>query len=1016
MRTVLYALFTLSGAAGLIYEMGWSRYLALFLGHSAYAQVLVIGIFLGGMALGALAVGARTERWRDPLMWYVGAEVAIGLIGFLFHDVYLVTTGFAYDVVFPALAGTVLLTPFKWMLAAFLILPQSILLGATFPLMAAGVLRRTGERPGGVLAWLYFTNSFGAAVGVLLAGFVLLAWAGLPGTLLVAAIINLTVALIALSVARRVAAAGKLQISEVATGVPTEVPEAPALPVERLTRLLLAVSFGTAVASFAYEIGWLRMLALVLGSATHSFELMLSAFILGLAAGSFWVRRRADGWRRPLRVLGIVQLAMGACALATLTLYGASFYWTAGLLATFAPSEAGYVGFTLARYGVCLAIMFPASFCAGMTLPLITRTLLMARVGERSIGAVYGVNTLGAIVGVALAGLVLLPWVGLKGVIVGGASLDLALGVLVLMTDAGRSVVARRLAYGGLTVAVVLAGVGALSPGFDRRLLISGVYRHGLIPEEGDFTSLFYRDGRTATVDVTQNHTLGHVSIHTNGKPDASLPDYWFAACNDTTPRHPLGSDAATQALTSLFALAHAPDARVAAVVGQGSGMSSHFLLGSPRLEEVVTVEIEREMVRGSREFYPPNRRVFDDPRSTIVIADAKTYFAAANRQFDIILSEPSNPWVSGVASLFTTEFYRHVMRYLADDGVFGQWLQLYEIDDALVLTVLAAIHQSFGAYEVFLTRGTDLLVVASPGPELRRPDWSVVELEPIAGDLCHNLPLAPEALEAARLTHRGALAPLLDGMRRPNSDFYPVLDLGAERSRFLRTRADGFQALPLQPFEFTAPFFERRSPPGTVHPAPIAELPRAEALALGAALRDGGSPGPQGESGWDRRVRRARYRLAQWEALLASGEPPADWMTWLANFNVVDQDRNTGTAGYLDEGLYGAAFAFMDRHDAPPMVREVLVFRRGLATWDFAAASEAAWALLEGGAHLRGLIVSDDLLDGGVVAMLLSGDVERARLLYRSLVGSRRRSPGDVRSRLVAAYLRWYSEEGDGT
>jgi predicted membrane-bound spermidine synthase len=523
MRTVLYALFTLSGAAGLIYEMGWSRYLALFLGHSAYAQVLVIGIFLGGMALGALAVGARTERWRDPLMWYVGAEVAIGLIGFLFHDVYLVTTGFAYDVVFPALAGTVLLTPFKWMLAAFLILPQSILLGATFPLMAAGVLRRTGERPGGVLAWLYFTNSFGAAVGVLLAGFVLLAWAGLPGTLLVAAIINLTVALIALSVARRVAAAGKLQISEVATGVPTEVPEAPALPVERLTRLLLAVSFGTAVASFAYEIGWLRMLALVLGSATHSFELMLSAFILGLAAGSFWVRRRADGWRRPLRVLGIVQLAMGACALATLTLYGASFYWTAGLLATFAPSEAGYVGFTLARYGVCLAIMFPASFCAGMTLPLITRTLLMARVGERSIGAVYGVNTLGAIVGVALAGLVLLPWVGLKGVIVGGASLDLALGVLVLMTDAGRSVVARRLAYGGLTVAVVLAGVGALSPGFDRRLLISGVYRHGLIPEEGDFTSLFYRDGRTATVDVTQNHTLGHVSIHTNGKPDPHI-------------------------------------------------------------------------------------------------------------------------------------------------------------------------------------------------------------------------------------------------------------------------------------------------------------------------------------------------------------------------------------------------------------------------------------------------------------------------------------------------------------
>jgi predicted membrane-bound spermidine synthase len=1009
MRAVLYALFVLSGAAGLIYEMVWSRYLALFLGHSAYAQVLVIGIFLGGMALGALLAGWRSARWRDPLLWYAGAEVGVGLIGFLFHDVYLAATGFAYDVAFPTLAGTVLLTPFKWALAAVLILPQSVLLGATFPLMAAGVLRRTGEAPGGVLAWLYFSNSFGAALGVLVAGFVLLAWAGLPGTMLVAALINLLVALGALSVARRVRAAAELQLVTVEAA--TADPQAPSLPAEQLVRLLLAVSFGTAVASFAYEIGWLRMLALVLGSATHAFELMLSAFILGLAVGSLWVRRRADRWRRPLRALGIVQLAMGACALATLTLYGDAFHWTAGLLATFARSDAGYVGFNLARYGICLAIMFPASFCAGMTLPLITRTLLAAGVGERSIGAVYGVNTLGAIVGVALAGLVLLPWVGLKGVIVGGASLDLALGVAVLFGGGRRSLPARRLAYGGLAVAVALAGVAVLSPGFDRRLLISGVYRHGRIPEPSDITSLFYQDGRTATVDVAQNHRRGHVSIHTNGKPDASLPDYWFAACDDTT-RYPLGSDAATQALTSLITLAHAPAAQTAVVVGHGSGMSAHVLLGSPQLEEVVTVEIEREMVRGSREFSPPNRRVFNDPRSTIVIEDAKTYFAAANRRFDIILSEPSNPWVSGVASLFTSEFYRHVKRYLADGGVFGQWLQLYEIDDALVMTVLAAIHENFPSYEVFLTQGSDMLLVAGDAPALPSPDWSVARLPAVAEDLCHNLPLTPEALEASRLTHRGALAPLLDGIWRSNSDFFPVLDLGAERTRYLRSRADGLQALPLQPFDVTAPLFARRSLPGTAHPAPISNLPRAEALALGAALRENEVPGRIAGTEWEGRVQRARYRLAQWQALLAGGEPPADWMTWLANFNVVDRDRNTGTAGYVDEELYGAAFAFMDRHEAPPLVRQVLTFRRALAGWDFPQAAQAAWALLEGGAHRAGLIGSDDLLDGGVTAMLLSGDLERARLFYRVLVTARQRSPDDVRSRLVAAYLRWYSEE----
>ncbi|UCF19228.1 MAG: fused MFS/spermidine synthase, partial [Gemmatimonadota bacterium] len=388
MRLTLYAVFTLSGAAGLIYEMIWSRYLALFLGHSAYAQVLVIAIFLGGMALGALIAGARSERLHDPLKWYVGAELIVGVIGLFFHEIFEATTGFAYNSIFPALTGAGFLNLFKWTLATLLILPQSVLLGATFPLMAAGVLRRPGAQPGGVLAALYSTNSLGAAFGVLFAGFFLLSFVGLPGTLLSAAVINVLVAGITTVVAIRYPSEDELQVD---TQVEAADAEAALISTDVLVRLLLAVAFGTAVASFAYEIGWLRMLALVLGSATHSFELMLSAFILGLAFGSFWVRRRADRWRYPLRALGIVQVVMGLCALATLALYSASFYWTADLMATFTRSEGGYVGFTMARYAICLAIMFPASFCAGMTLPLITRTLLVAGAGEKSIGGVYSV-------------------------------------------------------------------------------------------------------------------------------------------------------------------------------------------------------------------------------------------------------------------------------------------------------------------------------------------------------------------------------------------------------------------------------------------------------------------------------------------------------------------------------------------------------------------------------------------------------------------------------------------------
>jgi predicted membrane-bound spermidine synthase len=1007
MRLVLYVVFTLSGAAGLVYEMIWSRYLALFLGHSAYAQVLVIAIFLGGMALGALLAGSRSERLRDPLKWYIVAEVAVGVIGVFFHEIFQGLTGFAYAVVFPALTGTIFLGAFKWTLAALLILPQSILLGATFPLMAAGVLRRPGAQTGRTLAVLYFANSFGAAIGVLVAGFFLLALAGLPGTLLAAAMTNLLVAIIAMGVVGRYPAEEKLQM-ETAEVRPSAA-EAPSLSREQLVRLLLAVAFGTAVASFVYEIGWLRMLALVLGSATHSFELMLSAFILGLALGSFWVRRRADRWRNPLRALGIVQLAMGLCALATLGLYGASFYWTADLLHTFARSDAGYIGYTVARYGICLAIMFPASFCAGMTLPLITRTLLVAGAGERSIGGVYGINTLGAILGVALAGFVLMPLIGLKGLIVGGATLDMALGAAILFADVRRSELAKRLAYGGIAFTIFFFIVGVATKDFDLRLLTSGVYRYGSMIELGDVESLYYKDGRTATVAVRRMVDSGDIDIRTNGKTDASLASYWFDACTDTTERRPLGSDAATQALAPLITLAHAPQARVAAVIGQGSGMSSHFLLASPVLERLNTVEIEPEMIRGSRAFSPANRRVFEDPRSSIVIEDAKTYFASSPQKYDLIFSEPSNPWVSGISSLFGTEFYSHIRGYLSENGVFGQWLHLYEMDDALVLSILAAVHQNFESYEIFLTQTTDMLVVASLAPQLPAPDWSIFDSPVLGQDLCHNVRLTPAAMEATRVTHRRALAPLLDGSEGANSDFYPVLDLLAERARYMANTAGGFLAFQSELFDITAPFFNQRRVPRLEGEPPVLGITRMRSLAIATALHDGVQYADEDSTGMAAWVHAAEYRRAQWRRTLAGNQAPQDWRPWLSDFRSVEHDLHAGTAGYADEEFYGRAIEFMERHDAPGVVRDLVAFRHGLAGWYFEEAAAAARSLLEGEAHRNGYLSGDELIDGGVVALLRIGQVAEAESFFDEVAPTRRRHPGDLRSQLLEAYLDVY-------
>ncbi len=403
MPTLLSLVFVLSGAAGLIYESIWTRYLGLFVGHGAYAQIIVLTIFLGGMSIGAFVVGKFSERLRNPLATYAYVELAIGIIGLRFHDIFVATTSGAYDHLFPALAGSPqLVVIVKWTIAALLILPQSILLGATFPLMSAGVLRIVPRQPGKVLAELYFANSLGGAIGVLLAGFWLLAVGGLPLTLVAAASVNVVVFIIALSVARFGSRTG-VGRDDAAGAEPRSANETPAGAEQisdRLARLLLIVAFGTAVASFIYEIAWVRMLALVLGSATHSFELMLSAFILGLALGAFWVRTRADRFRDPVRALGVAQWAMGALAIVTLSAYLMSFDWMAFLIqGSTQEHRRGYELFTFAKVRHRARGDAPATFCAGITLPLITRMLLAAGSGERAVGVVYSVNTLGSIVG-----------------------------------------------------------------------------------------------------------------------------------------------------------------------------------------------------------------------------------------------------------------------------------------------------------------------------------------------------------------------------------------------------------------------------------------------------------------------------------------------------------------------------------------------------------------------------------------------------------------------------------------
>lgn len=772
----LYAIFFLSGFCGLIYESIWSHYLKLLLGHAAYAQAVVLVVFIGGLALGAWLTGRFAHRIRRPILWYAAVEAIVGILAFAFQGVFELASAWATSTFLPEMCAEAGPCGASWLLAAALILPASILLGTTFPLMSTGVMR-LGAQPGRGLSLLYFLNSAGAALGVLASGFVLIPWLGLPGTLLLVGTCNALVALAAYAAVAGVkpgAAPGFAQAS------------APAAADGGQLRLLLAVAAITGLSSFIYEVVWIRMLTLVLGAATHSFELMLATFILGLAIGAWWIRDRIDASRDPMLLLARIQIAMGLLAVATLPLYALCFDAMSAAMQALSRSEAGYVLFNLAGAVMACVVMLPATICAGMTLPLVTAILLRRGHGERQVGQVYGVNTLGAILGVLLAVQLLIPALGLKWALAVGAAIDVALGLLLW-----RSVQQRRpvmpLATGWRYSRALLAGTGvaslaalavltATAPlGPDR--MASGVFRHGvgrIDPER--HSVLFHRDGKTATVTVLEDRS-GKRALLTNGKVDGTA--------------HPegkvIGGDDHTMVLTGAFGLAHHPQAKKVAVVGLGTGISSAVVLRSPTVEQLETIEIEPMMVEAAHLFRPRTEAVYTDPRSRIVIDDARAHFAKTRARYDLIVSEPSNPWVSGVAGLFTTEFYIHVWYHLAPDGHFVQWLQIYEAGPELAGSILRSFSAVFPVYQAYATNSADIILVARK--DGKPPALQAAALDGMPGLQRELVPLGITSVAAlaAHETGRGNAVQLLANSygAPPNSDFFPYVDQRGAMDRF---------------------------------------------------------------------------------------------------------------------------------------------------------------------------------------------------------------------------------------
>ncbi|HEX3020538.1 MAG TPA: hypothetical protein VHP36_09555, partial [Chitinispirillaceae bacterium] len=617
------------------------------------------------------------------------------------------------------------------------------------------------------ISFLYFTNTLGASAGVLLSGFYLVKIIGLKGAIITGGILDILVGITVFILCHKDKSPDDdnpvfEKGSEVIAANVKSKPDF-YLP-------LLLVSGATATASFIYEIGWIRMLSLVLGSSTHSFELMLSAFIFGIALGSFFIRNRIDKIKNIPAAIVLAQVIMGITALFTIFTYNHMFGFMKFVISALAKNQQGYLLFNLFSHFICLLIMLPSTICAGMVLPLIVHLFYREGSGEESIGKVYAINTFGSIAGVIVAVWCLMPFLGLRLLIAIGGILDIGIGLYILHTfkELQLSNLKKILTPVSCCFIAVTFVFGTIDP----VLTASGVYRNGTINKNKKI--IFNKDGKTAS--VTLFRTGGSLVLTTNGKPDASV-----------NVRGGISGDEYTMALTAALPLACKENGASAAVIGMGSGMTSHYLLYDTTLKSVDVVEIEPAMVDAAKLIGDKVSNTFTDKRCNIFIDDAKTFFSAHNRKYDIIISEPSNPWVSGVSGLFSEEFFGLIKNHLNENGILVQWFHKYESDISILVSIFKALRQHFPYYEMY-TAGSDLITVATTENNgCLKINRDIFQIGPMAKRLKEMNFSSIEDLKVISFVSQKMFNPLIDGFPWPsNSDYNPFVDLNAVKYRFM--------------------------------------------------------------------------------------------------------------------------------------------------------------------------------------------------------------------------------------
>ena len=709
-KTLVGVCFVLSGATGLIYEILWARMLGLVFGATTLAVSTVLAAFMGGLALGSALAGRLASRIAKPVAAYGWLEIGIAIYAWLLPLLFSGIDNLYASIWQHLQPGFFAFTLLRFALSCLLLLVPTTLMGATLPVLSAALLRASDHDANSVTR-LYACNLVGAILGTIVAGFVLLPAFGVRTTIVIAAAINIFVAVIALAVQRRMRL------------VPGEFSDAPAVALvqpeseSESSRFWLFAAFASGFVTISTQVSWTRILTMIIGSSTYAFSIVVALFLVGLAGGAWFVGRKDRSAKLRTTVMVVEVITAVSLVLSLFVLNRIPALLISLGLRLQISSWAGLLG--LQTMSATLLILVPA-LLMGMVMPLVlvwasNQTSAVSRVGRS-----YAVNTIGAIAGAFAAGFVLIPKTSIRFTLLLAASLCLFVAAFAYRPVRRRLEPAVKQALAiGLVAPVFAILLFILAPSMNLADLSIGAYdslvrvlaqtREGAT-DNGQSNGanvhelLMYREGPTATVSVRRDGDT--VSMAINGRTNASDSIY----------------DMPTQVMLGQLPMLVAPQRNNGLIIGFATGVTVGAMLQSP-IASVTCVELEPATVEGSQFFNHVNNRPLDDPRTTLIIDDARTYLRVTPNRYDVIVSEPSHPWVPGVANLFTREFFELGRGRLSEQGIFVQWVQIYQLSTESLRSVLATYHSVFPHVLVFrvggLNKGKDLLLVGSNQPLL---------------------------------------------------------------------------------------------------------------------------------------------------------------------------------------------------------------------------------------------------------------------------------------------------------